>query len=199
MLIARCSGRPALCGLLLVSLMRKLTIRLTVLAVVLYCLGATKAQSRSDEVVANIKQAMKEMEPEWHCLTVNTPQGEPGPDSPRGTKYQFSCQQKKVALTIFMFFGEWNQDAEKALALSQRLQINESRRVEGIGEQAYELAKERFAWITFHKASVVVQVNAAAHASETDGPSETEAVRGSSLIEGARLFARLVARHVPAA
>lgn len=179
--------------------MKELTIRLAVLAVVLCWVGATRAQSKSDEVIANIERAMKENEPEWRCSSVSTPQGEPGPDSPRGTKYQFRCQQKTVALTIFIFYGEARRDAEKALILSQRLQINESRPVEGIGEQAYELAKERFAWITFRKASVFVQVNAAVQsASETDGPSETESVRGGSLIEAARLFAQLVARYVPA-
>ena len=180
--------------------MKELTIRLAVLAVVLCCVGATRAQSKSDEVIVKLERKMQTTEPEWHCVSTSIAQGEPGPDSPRGTKYQFRCQQKTVALTIFIFYGEARRDAEKALVLSQRLQINESRPAEGIGEQAYELAKERFAWITFRKASVFVQVNAAAQsASETDGPSETEPVRGSSLIEAARLFAQLVARHLPAA
>jgi len=64
-----------------------------------------------------------------------------------------------MQLTIFILYGESKRDAERALALSQQLQINESKPVGGIGEQAYELAKEGFAWITFRKASVYAQVN----------------------------------------
>jgi len=105
-----------------------------------------------------------------------------------------------VALTVFIFYGEARRDAEKSLALSQQaLQINESKPLEGIGEQAYQLAKERWAWITFRKASVFTQVNVGIRrTSETDGPSETESISGSALIEAARLFAHLVARHIPA-
>jgi hypothetical protein len=176
--------------------MRNFAIGLTGLAVVLYCFGTARAQSKSDEVIANIEQAMKEMEPEWRCSSVSTPQGEPGPDSPRGTKYLFRCQRKTVELTIFMLYGEAKRDAERALALSQRLQINESKPVEGIGEQAYQLAKERFAWITFRKAKVYAQVNVATrNASQSDGPSAT---KPNDLIEAARLFAKLVAHHIPA-
>jgi hypothetical protein len=168
-------------------------------ALVFCCSGITRAQSKSDEVIANVERAMKEMEPEWSCLRVSTPQGEPGPDSPRGTSYQFRCQQKTVALTVFIFYGEARRDAEKSLALSQQLQINESKPLEGIGEQAYQLAKERFAWITFRKASVFTQVNVGIRrTSETDGPLETESVSGNALIEAARLFAQLVARLIPA-
>jgi len=47
-----------------------------------------------------------------------------------------------MQLTIFILYGESKRDAERALALSQQLQINESKPVGGIGEQAYELAKE---------------------------------------------------------
>jgi len=166
---------------------------------VLYCFGTARAQSKSDEVVANIERAMKEMEPEWRCSNVSTPQGEPGPDSPRGTKYQFRCQGKTVELAIFMLYGESKRDAEKALEFSQRLQVNESKPVEGIGEQAYETAKEHFAWITFRKANVFVQVNVGARSdSQSDGPSGTKSVTGNDLIEAARLFVQLVVHHIPA-
>ena len=98
-----------------------------------------------------------------------------------------------------MLYGESKRDAERALALSQRLQINESKPVEGIGEQAYELAKERFAWITFRKANVYAQVNVATRsASQSDGPLATKSVIGNDLIEAARLFAELVVQHIPA-
>lgn len=104
-----------------------------------------------------------------------------------------------MALTVFIFYGEARRDAEKSLALSQRLQINESKPLEGIVEQAYQLAKERFAWITFRRASVFSQVNVGIRrTSETDGPSKTESISGNALIEAARFFAQLVARHIPA-
>src|SRR5262245_53460134 len=52
-------------------------------------------------------------------------------------------------------YGETKIDAENALALSQRLHINESKPTEGIGEQGYELAKEHVAWLTFRKAKMM--------------------------------------------
>lgn len=169
------------------------------LAVVLCCFGTTRAQGKSEEIVANIERAIKEMEPEWRCSNVYTPQGEPGPDSPRGTKYRFRCQRKTVELTIFILYGESKGDAERALTFSQRLQINESKPVEGIGEQAYLLSKERFAWITLRKANVFAQVNVATRiAAQTDGPLKTKSVTGNDLIEAARLFAQLVIHHIPA-
>jgi len=179
--------------------MRRLTLSLTVLAVVLYCFGTTRAQSKSDEVIANIEQALKEMEPEWRSSSVSIPQGEPGPNSPRGTKYLFRCQRKTMQLTIFILYGESKRDAERALALSQQLQINESKPVGGIGEQAYELAKEGFAWITFRKASVYAQVNVGIQStSQTNDAAATESVVVNDFIEAARLFAQIVAHYIPA-
>src|SRR6266496_334591 len=178
--------------------MRELTRQLTVLTLVFHSFVTAQAQSKP-EVVANLERAMKEMEPEWHCARVSTPQGVPGPESPRGTKYHFRCQRKSVDLTVFVLYGETTRDAEKALALSQRLQINESKPVEGIGEQAYELAKERFGWVTFRKAKVYAQVNVdIRNPPETDGPSESELVTTNALIEAAKAFARLVVDHIPA-
>jgi hypothetical protein len=114
-----------------------------------------------------------------------------------------------MAVSIFMLYGETKRDAEKALALSQNLQVNESKPVEGIGEQGYQLAKERFAWITFRKASVFVQINAGIknfrdavrdsplRAGPTHDPSETQSISANNLIDAAKLFARLVADHIP--
>jgi hypothetical protein len=178
--------------------MRKLTICLTVVTFVFCCFGAGKAQTKP-EVITNVERAVKEMEPEWHCVGVPTPSGVPGPDSPRGTKYLFRCQQRTVVLTVFILYGESKRDAEKALDRSQRLQINESKPVDGIGEQAYQLAKERFAWITFRKANVYAQVNVGVlNGPRTDSASEMELVTADTLFEAAKLFARLVAGSVPA-
>ena len=74
--------------------MRKLTIVLTVLAVEFYCFGTTRAQSKSHEAVANIEQAIKEMEPTWRCLSVPTPQGDPEPDTPHKVSFHMSAENR---------------------------------------------------------------------------------------------------------
>jgi hypothetical protein len=178
--------------------MSKLLTSLTILALVICCFSMASAQSKP-EVMIKIEQAMKDLESEWHCISVATPQGEPGPESPRGTQYLFRCQQKTMRLSIFILYGESKHDAEKALTLSQRLQINESRPVDGIGEQAYQLARERLAWITFRKANVFTQIVIGVQlSSQYDASPEMETVTGNELIESVRLFANLVADHIPA-
>jgi hypothetical protein len=79
------------------------------------------------------------------------------------------------------------------------LQINESRPVDGIGEQAYQLARKRLAWITFRKANVFTQIVIGVQiSSQNDASPEMETATGNELIESARLFANLVADHIPA-
>jgi len=189
--------------------MRKMSGWLTLIALVFCCFGTGRAQGKSDEVVDKLEQVMKVMEPEWRCVREDTPQGEPGPESPRGTKYIFRCQHRAMALSIFIFYGETKKDAEKMLALSQNLQVNESKPLEGIGEQGYQLAKERFAWTTFRKASVFVQINvhnpnfrdalrdSPLRTGPTPDPSETQSVSANTLIDAAKVFARLVADQIP--
>ena len=192
--------------------MRKMSGWLTLIALVFCCFGTGRAQGKSDEVIANLEQAMNAMKPEWRCVREYLPQGEPGPpESPRGTKYYFRCQHKGMALSIFIFYGETKRDAEKMLDLSQELlQVNESKPLEGIGEQGYHLAKERSAWITFRKASVFVQINvhnpnfrdalrdSPLRTGPTPDPSETQSVSANTLIDAAKVFARLVADQIPA-
>ena len=125
--------------------------------------------------------------------------GEPGPDTPRGTKYLFRCQQRTVDVTVFILYGESKRDAEKTLEWSQRLQVNDSKPLNGIGEQAYQLSKERFAWITFRKANVFTQVTVSVlDGPKTDSTSEIELLTADTLFDAANLFARLVAEYVPA-
>ena len=190
--------------------MRKMSGWLTLIALVFCCFGTGRAQGKSDEVIAKLEQAMKVMEPEWRCVREYTPQGEPGPESPRGTTYLFRCKHRAMALSILIFYGETKKDAEKVLALSQNLQVNESKPLESFGEQGYQLAKERFAWITFRKASVFVQINvhnpnfrdalrdSPLRTGPTPDPSETQSVSANTLIDAAKLFARLVADQIPA-
>ena len=179
--------------------MRNLIIALAVFVVLPYSFGTTRAQSKTHEVVANIEQAMKEMDEAWNCSSVTTPQGEPGPDSPRGTKYLFRCRQRTVVVTVFILYGESKRDAEKTLDWSQRLQVNDSTELAGIGDQAYQLSKERFAWITFRKANVFSYVTVSVlDGSISESTSEIELSTADSLFYAANLFARLVADCVPA-
>jgi hypothetical protein len=179
--------------------MRKLTIGLTAVVVAVYCLVSTKAQSGSVDVTAKIEQAMKGLEPEWRCVSVHTPQGEPGPHSPRGTKYLFRCHRRSVSVDIMILNGESKRDAEKALIFSQRLQINESMPLEGIGEQAYELAKDSFAWITFRNGNVYGHVSVGIlNNRETEEIPGNQSITAHDLIDAAKLFARLVVEHLPA-
>jgi hypothetical protein len=194
--------------------MRKVSGWLTLIALVFCCFGTGRAQGKSDEMIANLELAMKAMEPEWRCVREYLPQGEPGPpESPRGTKYYFRCQHKGMTLFINIFYGETKRDAEKVLDLSQELlQVNESKPLEGIGEQGYQLPEERFAWITFRKASVFVQIDAdirsfdfrdvlrdsPLRAGPTHDRSKAQSIRANDLIDAAKLFGRLVADHIPA-
>jgi hypothetical protein len=179
--------------------MRDLTRWLTILILAFHCFGTARAQSKPDEVIAKLERAMKAMEGAWRCVSVSTPQGEPGPDSPRGTKYQVRCHRKSVTIAIFILYGESERDAEKSLAFSQRLQVNESQPVEGIGGQAYQLAKDSFAWITFRNGNVYGQVNVGiTNTRETDDTSENQSITANALIDAAKLFARLLVDHIPA-
>src|SRR4051794_23746306 len=180
--------------------MRKMIWWFALLALMFSLFGTASAQTQPDEVIGNLERAMKETYPEWHCARVPTPQGEPGPGSPRGKKYQFRCWRQALSVTIFILYGESKQDAEKALAWSQRLQINESKPVVGIGEQGYQLAKERFAWITFRQSSVYGQINVGIqNVPEADGPSEMKSIGSNAPIDTAISFARFVVDHMPAA
>jgi hypothetical protein len=109
------------------------------LAFMFVLFGTASAQGQPDEVIGNLERAMKETYPEWHCARVSTPQGEPGTESPSGKKYQFRCWRQALSVTIFILYGKSKKDAERALTSSQRLQINESKPLEGFGEQGYQI------------------------------------------------------------
>ena len=159
-----------------------------------------KAQSTRDEVMARIKEALTQPHQDWQCHALTTPQGEPGPETPRGTKYQFRCQQENFAINVFIFYGETRADAEKILANSQRfLQVNVSKEVEGIGEKGYELVQDSNAWITFRKGTVYCQVNVGIRdASGTGGPVADKPFSPEAIGEAARRFARLVVNQISA-
>jgi hypothetical protein len=97
----------------------------------------SRPKATGDEVIARIKEVLTQPHQDWQYQAITTPQGEPtGPETPRGTKYQFRCQQGNFAINVFIFDGETRADAEKILANSQRfLHVNVSKEVEGIGEK----------------------------------------------------------------
>jgi hypothetical protein len=168
------------------------------LAVFVFC-SIGKAQTTRDEVMTKIEHALTQTHQSWQCLAVHTPQGEPGPESPKGTKYQFGCQQGNLAVQVFIFYGETSVDAEKTLANSQRLEVNVSKEVEGIGEKGYELVQDRYAWITFRKANVYCQVNVGIqNPSKTGGPFADKSDSREVVRDAARRFARLVVNQIPA-
>ncbi|HSE23821.1 MAG TPA: hypothetical protein VLB68_19280 [Pyrinomonadaceae bacterium] len=170
-----------------------------ILALTFSLFGSVRAQTEPDEVIGNLERAMKENYPGWYCSRVHTPQGEPGPESPRGNRYQFRCRRQALTVTILILYGESKLDAEKALDWSQRLQINESKPVIGLGEQGYQLAKERFAWITFRQASVYAQINVGFEpVPEADGPSDLHSIGSNVPIDAATSFARFLVDHLPA-
>jgi len=155
------------------------------------------ATQREPEVIGNIERAVKELDPEWACERKVVPHGEPGPESPRGTKYEFVCRHQNRTLLIWGLYGDAKSDAEKELESSQRLQIDESKPLAGLGDQAYELGKESFAWINFRKANVFVHVQAGLNRAQQTEESSTVQVSSAPLLEVVKRFAVRVAAQIP--
>jgi hypothetical protein len=127
------------------------------LALVILAFTVAHAQDPND-LMRNIEGALKERDPDWVCK--KSPSGEPGPDSPHGTNYNFVCTRDQQSVMATIFLGDSKEDAVKLLELSQwGLQINTSKPQEGIGEQAYAYSGHGFAWVTFRKANVFAQVS----------------------------------------
>ena len=140
--------------------MNKLILSGIAVALVLVTFTSARAQDAND-LMRNIEGALKERDSDWVCK--KGPTGEPGPDSPQGTRYNFACTREQQSVLAFVFFGNSKQDAVKILERSQQvLQVNASKPLAGIGEQAYAYAGHGSAWITFRKANLFVQVIASA-------------------------------------
>ena len=147
------SGWPALEGFD----MKKVILSGIALALVLVTFTSGRAQDAND-LMRNIEGALKERDPDWVCK--KSPTGEPGPDSPHGTKFNFVCTREEQSVVASIFFGDSKQDAAKMLERSQQmLQVNASKPQEGIGEQAYAYSGHGFAWVTFRKANVFAKVS----------------------------------------
>lgn len=168
------------------------------LVVAFACYQSASAQESPDIVVAKIEAAIKQKDPTWNCEKVYTPQGEPSEESPRGTEHMFKCQKNLIYVTVYLLYGESSRDAEKQLKWSQRLPINESKPITGIGEQGYGLSKSQFAWITFRKSRVYCQVNVSTqNAFKNDGSTQIQSIPADDLKEASLQFAHLVADQIP--
>jgi hypothetical protein len=153
--------------------MKKLMLNWIALALLLFTSTLTGAQDKSN-LTRNIERILKEKEPDWLCKQ-NVPSGEPGPGPPHGTFYNFTCKHQQQTVSGSIFFGDTKQDAVKMLERSQMmLQVNASKPLEGIGEQAYGYTGRSGAWITFRKGNVFGQVDVGVVDSRTGGDRSLE-------------------------
>lgn len=140
--------------------MKKLILSGIALALFLPPFTSARAQAEND-LNGIIERTLKEKNSDWLCK--NGPAGKPGPDSPHGTFYNFVCKREQQSVLASVFLGNSKQDAVKLLEFSQQvLQVNASKPLAGIGEQAYAYAGHGSAWITFRKANVFAQVTVSA-------------------------------------
>jgi hypothetical protein len=171
--IRAAASTQTLCGSLVVEVyeMKTLMVKFIALALLLFTCTLACAQDESN-LRRNIERILKEKEPEWLCKQ-NVPSGEPGPASPHGTFYNFTCKHQQQTVSGSIFFGDSKQDAVKMLERSQlMLQINASKPQDGIGEQAYAYTGHGSAWITFRKGNVFGQLDVGVVDSRTvGGPS----------------------------
>jgi hypothetical protein len=159
------------------------------LLVLLYGSTLVSAQN-SQTFLDNITRVIIEKEPDWQGGKINSPVGTPGPDTPRGSRHDFEWRRKDQTIHLHILYGDSDEDAVKQLEWSQRLQINESKPLEGIGEQAYQHAKYGCAWITFRKGNVFAQIIVGLIDIRTDDKTSPEMARlTEEALEIAKRFA----------
>jgi|ERR1051325_10056891 hypothetical protein len=171
------------------------------LAFLLVFLPTTVHAQDKPQLQQDIERTLKANEPDWLCKK-NTPEGEPGPDSPR-VFYTFDCRYKgqqtnQVFGSIYVLNSK--QDAEKMLDRSQMtLQVNESKPQYGIGEQAYGYTGHASAWITFRNGNIFGQVNVGLVDPRTvANPSPEMDALTSKAFDIARRFSLYLAQYAPA-
>lgn len=179
--------------------MIKSTLLFITLALLSYGPDFARLQDRP-EVLGDIERAIKINEPEWDCTAIYKSIGVPAKEAPRGVSYHFRCKRQEQIILGYIFYGESKQEAVKMIEWSQQiLQVNASKRLDGVGDGAYHYAKNGAAWITFCKVNVFGQLNVSmvnprkvdAAAPEMEGYT-TEAT------EVARRFAQQIAEQIPA-
>lgn len=138
--------------------MKKLVLTLASLFLLAEGFSPVEAQS-TNEAISKFERTLDEKESQWQCQKGRDP-GEPGENSPRGTRYSFTCRREQQTILGSILFGDSKGEAVKMLEFSQQmLAINASKPVAGIGEQAYEYAGRGSAWITFRDGKIFGQVN----------------------------------------
>ena len=154
--------------------------------------SVTIAQAQKPRTVVNkIADEIKTAGPDWMCATDKLPEGTPGPQSPVGTKFQFSCTKAELFATVYVFVGFSDKDAENALGISQRLQINLSKPTRAFGTEAYELKDQRLSWIAFRRENIFGQIKVQISDRMAKHPPDAE-----RLIEETRFLAQIVDRAI---
>ena len=129
-------------------------------ALLAYLLTPVHAQDKK-QLQQNVERTFKTHEPDWLCEK-STPEGESTAESPK-VFYNFQCKYKgqqlnQVSGSVYVLSSK--QDAVKMLDRSQMmLQVNKSKPLYEIGEQAYWYAGHGSAWITFRNGTVFGQVS----------------------------------------
>jgi hypothetical protein len=124
--------------------------------------GQLCASARSEpDFLQRIEAAIQENEPAWiggrDRLDERRNQGTPAPEMPRGMQYSFGWKRGEQTIRAYIFYGDTRQDATQKLDWSQKvLQINISKPLDGVGEQAYLAVGNGWSWVQVRKGKVFV-------------------------------------------
>ena len=133
---------------------------LIAIALLPYLITPVHAQDK-EKLQQNVERTFKTHEPDWVCKK-STPEGDPTTQSPN-VFFNFQCKYKgqqlnQVSGSVYILPSK--EEAVKMLDRSQMmLQVNKSKPLYAIGEQAYWYAGHGAAWITFRSGTVFGQVN----------------------------------------
>ena len=179
--------------------MRNLT--MVCASLVLLSLNLTTVRTHNDaNLVDSTNRTLKEKEPGWKCTALLSRSSKPALESPQGISYEFRCTREEQSILGYVFYGNSKHDAVRTLERSQQfLQINDSRPLKGIGEQAYEYANHGIAWLTFRQDNVFVQLNVGIvdpHKMDDSLP-EMKSLTAEAL-EIAKRFAQYIVRQIRA-
>jgi hypothetical protein len=177
--------------------MKRLAIVCASFILLSYSLTTVKAQNEAD-LVSGINETLKEEESGWRCSALRSTSGIPTPESPQGISYQFLCKREEQSVLGSIFYGNSKHDAMRMLELSQKfLSINDSYPVDGIGEQAYEYAKQGSAWVTFRKNNVFGQLTVGLIDPDKMNDSSPEMKRlTAEVLEIAKRFAQHIVKQI---
>jgi len=139
----------------------------------LLCVFVSAGAQDRESLERKIERLLRDKEPDWLCEK-SLPEGESGAGSPR-VYFNFVCRCREQQLNGSVYVLSSQQDAVDMLDRSQMmLQINKSKPLAGIGEQAFGYAEDGAAWITFRNANTFGQVDASAIRSGTTAAQSSE-------------------------